>query len=305
MGEESQTSYSQIFFQIENLLKKSNRLKDQPALIKTRYESLASYRLDETKPIVVIFGEQHSGANTNNINFAKSNRALLNTLVTICEDKDLPVKSFIKEGCSKLEPYEKLGEKTVEELLLLGLSPLQVYVNKINPKMEVKTVESLEIFLDFALLSFLYASRPGNARFSEIEMQRIMYIIADGMDYDKYILVKARTMKLQEDLKLFEFIDQKYVKKVKFETDFGELELLALRSNIEEKVSEEAIQQFDLRIGRALFDCGKARDHHVAETISKFEPGVYPMFFGEYHVDNLIKAFAELKVGLIVLSPFS
>jgi len=301
---DSQLSYSQLFFQIENLVKKANRLKNQPVLIKQKYESPALNKLDKNKPLIVIFGEQHPGSNVNELNFARTNRALLNTLVTVCGDSELPIKSFIKEGCSELEAYEKLGKKTIEELLVLGLSPLQVYINKINPEIEVKVVESIEIFLEFALLSFLYASRPGNARFSEVEMQRIMYIISDGLDYDKYMLVKTMTLKLQEKLKLFEMIEEKFVKKVKFETDFGEVSLLALRSNIEELVDEATLQQFDLRVAKALFESAKARDAYVAKTVSEFEPGVYPMFFGEYHIDNLIKSFEELKVGLIVLSPF-
>ena len=297
-------SYSELFSKIENLVKKVNRSKDQPIPIKIRYKSSSS-DLQKDKPLIVIFGEQHAGSAVNEVNFAKTNRALLNALVVLCGDKEIPVKSFIKEGCSSLEAYGKLKEKTIEELLVLGLSPLQVYINKIDPKMEVKVVESTEIFLEFALLSLLYSSRPGNARFSELEMDRIKYIISEDIDYDKYMLVKARVLKVQEELKLFEVFEEKYIKKIRLENDFGELTLLALRSNIEDLVSEDTLKQFDLRITKALLECGKARDNYSAKIAAKFEPGVYPMFFGDYHIDNLIKAFGKLDVGLVVLSPFA
>ena len=301
---EQEFSYNKLFSKIESLVKEVNRSKDQPIPVKIRYKSSA-FDLEKNKPLIVIFGEQHPGPTVNEVNFAKTNRALLNTLIALCSEKEIPVKSFIKEGCSSLEAYEKLRQKTIEELLVLGLSPLQVYINKIDPKMEVKVVESTEIFLEFALLSLLYSSRPGNARFSELEMDRIKYIISEDIDYDKYMLVKARVLKIEEELKLFEIFEEKYIKKIRLENDFGELALLALRSNIEDLVTEETLQQFDLRITKALLECGKDRDAYSAKLAAKLEPGVYPMFFGDYHIDNLIKAFEELEVGLIVLSPFA
>ena len=304
MKQDTKFSYQEIFSSLENIVKEVNRSKDQPVPIKIRSKSSIA-KLDLDKPFVVLFGEQHPGSVTNEVNFAKTNRALLNTLVALYKEKKMPLKSLIKEGCSPLEAHKKIAEKSIEELLVLGLSPLQVFVNKIDPSVGVKVVESQEIFLEFALLSLLYSSRPGNARFSEIEMQRIMYIISDDLDYSRYMTLKAKTLKIEEDLKLFELFEEKFVKKIPIASDFGEFSVLALRSNIEATQSKDKLHQFDLRMAKTLLECGIARDRYVAETTAAFEPGLYPMFFGEYHINNLIKAFEELKIGYVVLSPFN
>lgn len=303
MVSEKKNSYFEILSILENLLDEANREKAQPIPIKIKYKS-PSLDLKKDKPFVIVFGEQHLGSAINEINFIKTNKSILNTLTVFAKSKDITLGKFIKEGCSELKPYKKLQQKTTEELLRFGLSPLQVFINKIDPQKQVITVESQEIFIEFALLSLLYASRPGNARFSEIESQRIVYLISDNLDYEKYLQLKSKTQKIIEQLKLYEYFEEKFIKKINIENDFAELRLLALRSNIEEKVSKETLQEFDLRINKALLECGKLRDKKAAEAVAELDPGIYPMFFGDYHTQNLIEAFKEFEIPILVLSPF-
>jgi hypothetical protein len=287
---------------MESTLKELNRQSNKDLPIKLRYQTPVS-EINQEAPFVILLGEQHSGSMVGEINFFRSNRCVFNTVKSLAK---FPIKAFLKEGCSNLEPHPRLQVKSIDELLQLELNPLQVFINKINTDIPVLNIENEAAFIYYAIVSFLYSSRPGNARFREIEMRRIEYLITDLLESRKRLeLVKNASNQMIQELNLLELIPQKFFKRISIENDFEELKLLTLRSNIRTLIPEEALQQFDLRINKALLDAAKTREYKMVELIKTLEPNLYLALVGDYHLANLVRFLEEKKIPTMVLSVFN
>jgi hypothetical protein len=296
------SSYKNLLVDLETNLKDLNRHSNKDLPIKLRYQT-PSLEINDESSFVVLLGEQHPGSKIEEINFLRSNKCVFNTIKSLAQ---FPIKSFLKEGCSSLEPHPKLQEKTIDELLNYELSPLQIYINKINENIPVQSIENDLSFIYYALLSFLYSSRPGNSRFREIEMKRIEYLIADLLDSrSRLLLAQTANNRMIQEIDLINLIPEKFLKKFILENDFEEFKLLGLRSNIESLISQEVLKQFDLRINKSLIEAGREREYRMVERINSLEPNLYLALVGDYHLPHLTKLMKEKNIPTMVLSVFN
>lgn len=258
-------------------------------------------RFASTETIAILIGEQHQGASYKRINFNQSNRTITELVLQLFNNETLNLNSIFQEGISELKIHPELEKLNKEEFLLHQASPLVslIHLVKKNNGLKVSLCESLDLFIEFALLSLLHTSLPGVSEFPEQEMTRIKNILNHyESDHEINAVIYKLCNKINLEFRLNKLLEAKLLRQIQIGTiNFYEF-------NQRAQVNQE-INNLGYLLSHALKNKLKARDEYISERIAQAGTGIHSLLIGELHLENLRKSLEAQNIGVISLSAFT
>ncbi len=313
----SALSFYQLNKLVETLVKEftNNKANPLPIYLLEKHEGEAD------KPVALLIGEQHQGDNFKGLSFARTNRTIIDFLLSLYASPELALSDALKEGSSKIFYSEDYKNYSKDDFATRGHHPLEAVLHLLRatkPKLQVYASESLSAILQFIIYAVLYNSIITESVIPSKENDRILKILLRDCDEDKLALINLLTEQVIEELGLEALINQRVIirssiaslyKLMNLELDKDcrslaeNIKLPRLYATLEAKRYPE-LEFIATKIRIKTQQWSEVRDKYIADEFLKFKSGVHPIVIGHKHIRSLAKLLRERGCTAFVTSVF-